>query len=69
VKPLSLLDSTLDDLKGCPASLGVSQARVSDLINGKFNKFSLDMLAKLAERAGLHAASRRHDAPTKLWPL
>jgi len=34
--------------------LGVSQARVSDLMNGKFNKFSLDMLAKLAERAGLH---------------
>jgi predicted XRE-type DNA-binding protein len=23
-------------------------------MNGKFNKFSLDMLAKLAERAGLH---------------
>lgn len=34
--------------------LGVSQARVSDLLSGKFNKFSLDMLAKLAERAGLH---------------
>ena len=34
--------------------LGVSQARVSDLLSGKFNKFSLDMLAKLAERIGLH---------------
>jgi len=34
--------------------MGVSQSRVSDLLNGKFNKFSLDMLAKLAERAGLH---------------
>jgi predicted XRE-type DNA-binding protein len=34
--------------------LGISQARVSDLLNGKFNKFSLDMLAKLAERIGLH---------------
>ena len=33
--------------------LGVSQARVSDLMNGKFNKFSLDMLVKLAERSGL----------------
>jgi len=69
VKPLSLPDSTLDDLQGFPASLGVSQARVSDLMNGKFNKFSLDMLAKLAERAGLHAPSRRHDALTKLWRL
>lgn len=34
--------------------LHISQARVSDLLNGKFNKFSLDMLAKLAERIGLH---------------
>jgi predicted XRE-type DNA-binding protein len=34
--------------------LRISQARVSDLLNGKFNKFSLDMLAKLAERIGLH---------------
>jgi predicted XRE-type DNA-binding protein len=33
--------------------LHISQARVSDLLNGKFNKFSLDMLAKLAERIGL----------------
>jgi predicted XRE-type DNA-binding protein len=34
--------------------LQVSQARVSELINGKFNKFSLDMLTKFAERLGLH---------------
>jgi Helix-turn-helix domain len=39
--------------------LGVSQARVSDLMNGKFNKFSLDMLARLAERAGLRCKLRR----------
>jgi predicted XRE-type DNA-binding protein len=38
--------------------LGVSQARVSDLMNGKFNKFSLDMLARLAERAGLRCKLR-----------
>lgn len=34
--------------------LQVSQARVSELMNGKFNKFSLDMLTKFAERLGLH---------------
>ena len=31
--------------------LGVSQSRVSDLIRGKFEKFSLDMLITLATRA------------------
>lgn len=32
--------------------LGISQSRVSDLIRGKWNKFSLDMLITLATRAG-----------------
>ncbi len=31
---------------------GISQSRVSDLIRGKFEKFSLDMLITLATRAG-----------------
>jgi predicted XRE-type DNA-binding protein len=34
--------------------LGVTQARVSDIKNGKINQFSVDMLVKLASRAGLH---------------
>lgn|SRR5690554_4779944 len=34
--------------------LGVTQARVSDLKRGKISKFSLDLLVKLAARAGLH---------------
>lgn len=34
--------------------LGVSQARVSDLVRGKWEKFSIDMLLTLATRAGLH---------------
>jgi len=34
--------------------LGVTQARVSDIKRGKISKFSLDMLVKLAARAGLH---------------
>lgn len=33
--------------------LGVTQARISDLKRGKFNIFSLDMLVRLAARAGL----------------
>ncbi len=34
--------------------LGISQSRVSDLVCGKWEKFSLDMLLTLATRAGLH---------------
>jgi predicted XRE-type DNA-binding protein len=32
--------------------LGVSQSRVSDLVRGKWEKFSLDMLITLAARVG-----------------
>ena len=35
------------------AVLGISQSRVSDLVRGKWDKFSLDMLLMLATRAGL----------------
>jgi predicted XRE-type DNA-binding protein len=34
-------------------NLGVSQSRISDLMRGKWDKFSLDMLVTLASRAGL----------------
>lgn len=34
------------------AVLGVSQSRVSDLVRGKYEKFSLDMLIALNTRAG-----------------
>ena len=34
--------------------LKVSQSRVSDLVTGKWQKFSLEMLITLATRAGLH---------------
>jgi predicted XRE-type DNA-binding protein len=33
--------------------LGVTQARVSDLKRGKINRFSMDLLVRLATRAGL----------------
>jgi predicted XRE-type DNA-binding protein len=33
---------------------GTTQARVSDIKRGKINQFSLDLLVKLAARAGLH---------------
>lgn len=34
--------------------LGIGQSRVSDLMRGKLDKFSLDMLVMLAARAGKH---------------
>ena len=34
------------------AALGVSQSRISDLVRGKWQQFSLDMLITLAVRAG-----------------
>jgi predicted XRE-type DNA-binding protein len=36
------------------AKLGTSQPRVSDLLRGKMNKFSLDTLVLYAELLGLH---------------
>ena len=32
--------------------LGIAQSRVSDLVRGKWDKFSLDMLVTLAAKAG-----------------
>jgi predicted XRE-type DNA-binding protein len=34
--------------------LGVTQSRVSDLVRGKWERFSLEMLIILATRAGMH---------------
>ena len=39
-------------------NLGVSQSRISDLMRGKWDKFSLDMLVTLASRAGLSCKLR-----------
>lgn len=36
--------------------LRVSQSRVSDLIRGKWERFSLEMLVTLATRAGMHVS-------------
>jgi predicted XRE-type DNA-binding protein len=36
--------------------LGVSQSRVSDLIRGKWERFSLEMLITLATRAGIRVS-------------
>ncbi len=36
--------------------LGVSQSRVSDLMRGKWEKFSLEMLITLATRAGMRVS-------------
>jgi predicted XRE-type DNA-binding protein len=34
----------------------VSQSRISDLVRGKWEKFSLEMLVTLATRAGMHVS-------------
>lgn len=34
--------------------LGVSQPRVSDLVNGKIDRFTIDMLITMSARLGLH---------------
>ena len=38
--------------------LGVTQARVSDIKRGKINQFSLDLLIRIAARAGLRPELR-----------
>jgi predicted XRE-type DNA-binding protein len=38
--------------------LGISQTRASDLIKGKWEKFSLEMLIALATRAGMRVSLR-----------
>ena len=39
--------------------LGVSQSRVSDLIRGKWERFSLEMLITLATRAGMQVTLKK----------
>jgi len=39
--------------------LGVSQSRVSDLIRGKWERFSLEMLIILATKVGMRVVLRR----------
>ncbi|MEW6714286.1 MAG: helix-turn-helix transcriptional regulator [Nitrospirota bacterium] len=41
------------------AILGVSQSRVSDLIRGKWERFSLEMLITLATKAGMRITLKR----------
>ncbi|MDE2463160.1 MAG: XRE family transcriptional regulator [Alphaproteobacteria bacterium] len=41
---------------------GVTQPRVSDLMHGKINLFSLDTLVNMAAAAGLHVQMRVLDA-------
>jgi predicted XRE-type DNA-binding protein len=40
------------------ADLGITQARVSDIKRGKIGSFSLDLLVRLAARAGLRPQLR-----------
>ena len=38
---------------------GISQSRVSDLVRGKWEKFSLEMLITLATRAGMNVTLKK----------
>jgi len=42
--------------------LGISHSRVSELVRGKWDKFSLDMLITLATRAGKKVSLKLADA-------
>jgi predicted XRE-type DNA-binding protein len=48
-----LADSDMTQIETAK-ELGVTQARVSDIKRGKISQFSLDLLVRLAARAGLH---------------
>ena len=52
-----LADSGLTQ-SAAAAELGVTQARVSDIKRGKIGSFSLDLLVRLAARAGLRPELR-----------
>lgn len=51
--PRWLADSGLTQTTAAKV-LGVREARVSDLKRGQISRFSLDLLVRLAARAGLH---------------
>jgi len=48
-----LSDSNMTQVEAARV-LGVTQARISDIKRGKINQFSMDLLVRLAARAGLH---------------
>jgi predicted XRE-type DNA-binding protein len=52
-----LAASGMTQVKAAKA-LGVTQARISDIKHGKINRFSLDLLVRLAARAGLQPKLR-----------
>jgi predicted XRE-type DNA-binding protein len=52
-----LSDSDLTQVEAAK-ELGVTQARISDIKRGKINRFSMDLLVRLASRAGLHPKLR-----------
>jgi len=51
--------------------LGVTQARVSDLKRGKINRFSMDLLVRLAARAGLKPKLKlaAHERTCRVRPM
>ena len=50
----SWLDNGIMTQVAAAELLSTTQARISDIKRGQINKFSLDLLVRLAARAGLH---------------
>lgn len=51
------------------ANPGITQPNVSDLMNGRISKFSLDALITIADRVGVHLAIAHDPDPTPADPL
>lgn len=52
-----LTDSGMTQIEAAKV-LGINQARVSDIKRGRISQFSLDLMVRLAARAGLHPKMR-----------
>lgn len=48
--------------KEAAKKMGVSQPRISDLVRGKVNRFTIDMLVNMLARLGVHVELTMRDA-------
>ena len=48
--------------KQAAKKMGVTQPRISDLVNGKINRFTIDMLVNMLARLGVHVEMTLQDA-------
>jgi predicted XRE-type DNA-binding protein len=48
--------------KQAAKKMGVTQPRISDLVRGKINRFTIDMLVNMLARLGMHVEVTLRDA-------